>query len=86
MSLNYIYIDGFRNVKETKIEFNQITGLLSVNSYGKSNLLTAFEFGTLFSQILQEKKHENGIYKWSAFNFIKFIQRFYFWNRIEFRY
>ncbi|MGI5822169.1 MAG: AAA family ATPase [Bacteroidales bacterium] len=48
MSLNYIYIDGFRNVKETKIEFNQITGLLSVNSYGKSNLLTAFEFGTLF--------------------------------------
>ena len=55
MSLNYIYIDGFRNVKETKIEFNQITGLLSVNSYGKSNLLTAFEFGTLFLTDTQEK-------------------------------
>lgn len=61
MSLNYIFVDGFRNVKNTKIEFAKITSLLSINSYGKSNLLNAFDFGFEFlSETSKNKKSMMG--------------------------
>ena len=48
MPLNYIKIDGFKNIIDTTIELSKITSLLSVNSYGKSNVLTAIDFGFNF--------------------------------------
>lgn len=48
MSLKYITVSGFKNIKNTTIELSKITSLLSINSYGKSNLLKAFDFGVDF--------------------------------------
>ncbi|MHB1685528.1 MAG: AAA family ATPase [Bacilli bacterium] len=49
MRINKIGISGFRNVKGTKIMFNDgITALLATNNYGKSNVLTGLDFAIDF--------------------------------------
>lgn len=48
MKIKKIKIGGFRNIKETTIELEDITSLLSVNSYGKSNFLNGIIFGMDF--------------------------------------
>ena len=48
MKIKKIKIGGFRNIKETTIELENITSLLSVNSYGKSNFLNGIIFGMDF--------------------------------------
>ena len=50
MKLNTIFINGYRNIVDTKIELNDLTSILSLNNYGKSNLLTAIVFGVSFIQ------------------------------------
>jgi hypothetical protein len=41
-----LYVDGFRNIKETTLDFNEaIIVLLAPNNYGKSNLLLAIQNG-----------------------------------------
>lgn len=42
MELKKVFVDGYRNVSETSIEINDITSVLSVNNYGKSNLVRFF--------------------------------------------
>jgi len=46
--IDRIAINGFKNINHANIVFDKITSLLSVNSYGKSNLLTAIDFGISF--------------------------------------
>lgn len=48
MKLNRILIDGFRNIKSSEIYCREIVALVSLNSYGKSNLLKAIHFGVDF--------------------------------------
>ena len=48
MKLMRITISGFKNISNCRIDIHKITGLLSVNSYGKSNLLNGIEFGIDF--------------------------------------
>lgn len=49
MKLNRIKIEGFRNIKECEINLgSEITSLVSENSYGKSNLMTAIHFAITF--------------------------------------
>lgn len=48
MKLEKIKIGGFRNIKETSVELGDITSLLSINSYGKSNFLNGIIFGIDF--------------------------------------
>ena len=49
MKINKVTIGGFRNVEKTVLELSHpITALVSLNSYGKSNLLKAIEFGIGF--------------------------------------
>lgn len=36
---------GYRNIEDTSLELSDLTALISLNSYGKSNLLTAIDFG-----------------------------------------
>lgn len=45
MDIKRIKIDGFKNLKEIDITLSNITSLLSINSYGKTNTLTALKFG-----------------------------------------
>ena len=50
MELKRIYVDGYRNVFDTTIDVNDITSVLSINNYGKSNLLLSIVFGLSFLQ------------------------------------
>lgn len=50
MELKKVYVDGYRNISETSLEINDITSVLSVNNYGKSNLLLSVVFGLSFLQ------------------------------------
>lgn len=50
MELKSITVNGYRNVYNTTIEFNNLTSILSLNNYGKSNLLTSVVFGLSFMQ------------------------------------
>lgn len=48
MKLLSLTVGRFRNVAETTIELGGITAFVSPNNYGKSNLLKAIEFATIF--------------------------------------
>ena len=48
LKLEKIRIDGFKNILDSEIKLDKITSLLSTNSYGKSNLLEAIDFGFYF--------------------------------------
>lgn len=50
MDLKSITINGYRNVYNTTINFSDLTSILSLNNYGKSNLLTSIVFGLSFIQ------------------------------------
>ncbi|MDR1697854.1 MAG: ATP-binding protein [Erysipelotrichaceae bacterium] len=63
MELNKISINGFKNIIDTKIHFSKITGLLSVNSYGKSNLFAGMGFGFSFIQAKPNEKKNMMSYK-----------------------
>jgi len=58
MRLNKIKVGGFKNIAYTILELNNITALVSLNSFGKSNLLQAIDFGVKFISTSDEgKKH-----------------------------
>lgn len=50
MELKSIKINGYRNVHNTTICFDNLTSILSLNNYGKSNLLSSIVFGLSFVQ------------------------------------
>ena len=50
MELKSITISGYRNIYNTTISFNDLTSILSLNNYGKSNLLASIVFGLSFLQ------------------------------------
>lgn len=56
LNLRSIYIDGFRNVSETCISFNQITAVVGINNFGKTNLLSAIQFGKRFIDVDSKTK------------------------------
>lgn len=48
MNLLKIRTGGFKNLADSTLELSDLTSLISLNSYGKSNLLTAINFGIDF--------------------------------------
>ncbi len=56
MNIKRIKIDGFKNLKNIDLTLNNITSLLSINSYGKTNTLTALKFGFDFIISNNEEK------------------------------
>lgn len=56
LEITRIRIDGFKNIVNAEIKLDKITSLLSVNSYGKSNLLQAIDFGFFFINASPNKK------------------------------
>lgn len=50
MNLKRIRVNGYCNIKNTSINLNQLSSILSLNNYGKSNLFTSIVFGLSFIQ------------------------------------
>ena len=48
MKIKSISIGGFKNLKQTRIEVDRITALVSPNNYGKSNFLQGIDFALTF--------------------------------------
>lgn len=62
MDIKRIKIDGFKNLKNVDLTLKNITSLLSVNSYGKTNTLTAILFGIDFIIRSNEIKKKQMMY------------------------
>ena len=61
MILKSITVGNYKNLAETTIDLKRITALISVNNYGKTNLLEAIRFG--FDFITASKKERQGMMK-----------------------
>lgn len=48
MEIKRIKLDGYKNVTDVDLQLSKITGLLSINSFGKSNVLNGIDFGFKF--------------------------------------
>ncbi|SFP43721.1 Predicted ATPase [Ruminobacter amylophilus] len=56
MKIQAVEIDGFKNLSNIKIRFNNITALVALNNFGKSNVLSAIDFGISFIKSSVEEK------------------------------
>lgn len=50
MKIKEIYIDGFNNIKDSRVSLETLTSLVALNNYGKSNLLKGIK---KFEQIIK---------------------------------
>lgn len=57
MKLTNITVKGFRNIKNVSIELKNLLSFVSINNYGKSNLLRAMDFALEF--VTQNEKIRN---------------------------
>lgn len=64
MEIRKIKIGGFRNIDNCEIDIKKITGLLSINSYGKSNILRGIEYGIDF--ITSSSKIRDNMIGWKS--------------------
>ena len=48
MKIQAVLIDGFKNLSNVKISFDNITALVALNNFGKSNVLAGIDFGLTF--------------------------------------
>lgn len=48
MKIQAVLIDGFKNLSNVKISFDNITALVALNNFGKSNVLSAIDFGLAY--------------------------------------
>lgn len=56
MKIQAVLIDGFKNLSNVKIGFDNITALVALNNFGKSNVLAAIDFGLAFIKATMEDK------------------------------
>ena len=56
MKIQAVLIDGFKNLSNIKIGFDNITALVALNNFGKSNVLAAIDFGLTFIKATTEDK------------------------------
>ena len=56
MRIQAVEIDGFKNLSNVKIRFNNITALVALNNFGKSNVLSSIDFGLAFIKASVEDK------------------------------
>ncbi len=56
MKIQAILIDGFKNLSNVKISFDNITALVALNNFGKSNVLSGINFGLEFIKASIEDK------------------------------
>lgn len=58
MKIQGVLIDGFKNLSNVKITFDNITALVALNNFGKSNVLSAIDFGLAFIKASIDDKIE----------------------------
>lgn len=58
MKIQVIRIDGFKNLFDVKITFDNITALVALNNFGKSNVLSGIDFGLAFIKASIDNKVE----------------------------
>ena len=63
MEILNITLGGFKNIKKVRLSFQNIIALVSTNSYGKSNVLNAIEFGIDF--IRNDEEIKSNMMSWS---------------------
>ena len=63
MKIKNITVGGFKNLKKTRVSLDGITAIISINNYGKSNLLEAIDFGCDF--IFQNPRERKTMMRWS---------------------
>ncbi len=57
MKIQAVLIDGYKNLSDVKITFDNITALVALNNFGKSNVLSGIDFGLAFIKAsLEDKK------------------------------
>ncbi len=62
MKIKSITVAGFKNIKKTRLELDNICALISANNYGKSNLIEAIDFG--FDFIHESRKGRKNMMSW----------------------
>ena len=62
MKIKSISVGGFKNLKRSTIQLENITAVISPNNYGKSNLLEAIDFGVDF--LSSNSKERKTMMKW----------------------
>lgn len=58
MKIQAVLIDGFKNLSDVKITFDNITALVALNNFGKSNVLSGIDFGLTFIKASIDDKME----------------------------
>lgn len=58
MKIQAVLIDGYKNLSNVKITFDNITALVALNNFGKSNVLSGIDFGLAFIKATIDKKME----------------------------
>lgn len=58
MKIQAVLIDGFKNLSNVRISFDNITALVALNNFGKSNVLSGIDFGLDFIKASIEEKKE----------------------------
>lgn len=58
MKIQAVLIDGYKNLSDVKITFDNITALVALNNFGKSNVLSGIDFGLAFIKATIDKKME----------------------------
>lgn len=56
MKIQAVLIDGFKNLSDVKIKFDNITALVALNNFGKSNVLSGIDFGLAYIKANIEHK------------------------------
>ncbi|MCM1181944.1 MAG: ATP-binding protein [Roseburia sp.] len=58
MRIQAVWIDGFKNLSDVRITFDNITALVALNNFGKSNVLAGIDFGLAFIKAAVSDKME----------------------------
>ncbi len=58
MKIQAVLIDGFKNLSKVRINFDNITALVALNNFGKSNVLSGIDFGLTFIKSNMEDKQD----------------------------
>ena len=62
MKIKSVTVGGFKNLKRSTVQLENITAIISPNNYGKSNFLEAIDFGVDF--ISSNPKGRKTMMKW----------------------
>lgn len=62
MRIKSISVGGFKNLKKSVLQLDNITAIISPNNYGKSNLLEAIDFGIDF--LASNSKDRKSMMRW----------------------